>query len=290
MKKTLVPIEQALVPFYEWVILAVRLSDGRIAASLSALCNLLKILPHGQAQRIRRDVVLADQLLQVVVQTPGGPQVIDVLTAWAIPAWLNGLNPEMVAPEKRPMIVTLKREAADVLYRHFFRIETEPAAAAGQKPPPAQAQRAPAEEELDEDEEAPWHLLYRTCMAFEGKARKAEAETQAIKAELQATRAEVQAQWQELEAQKQRVAALEALLRGAASARPGAPPKAGSILSPEHLVHVYVLARDVRDQTGEQIPPMLLALMQTFGVPDTSDLPDDAWEQIRSWLWQRRQG
>jgi hypothetical protein len=55
-------------------------------------------------------------------------------------------------------------------------------------------------------------------------------------------------------------------------------------------VHVYVLARDVRDQTGEQIPPMLQALMQAFGVPDTSDLPDDAWEQIRSWLWQRRQG
>jgi len=121
-EKTLTPIEQALVPFYAWVILAVRLPDGRIAASLTSLCRLLNLSQRGQIQSIRRDPVLANQLLRVVLQTPGGPQTIDVLTAWAIPLWLTGLNPEMVAPEKRPLIMALRQEAADVLYRYFFKI------------------------------------------------------------------------------------------------------------------------------------------------------------------------
>jgi len=121
-EKTLTPIEQALVHFYALLILAVRLPDGRIAASLASLCELLQIRPHGQVQRILRDATLANQLLQVVVQTPGGPQTIDVLTAWAIALWLTGLNPEMVAPEKRPLIMALRQEAADVLYRYFFKI------------------------------------------------------------------------------------------------------------------------------------------------------------------------
>ena len=132
--KTLVPLKQALVPFYGSMILAVLLPDGRIAASLKSLCSMLKLARHGQMERIRNDDTLAKELLLVVVQTPGGPQVTEVLTARGIPTWLTGLQPNMVAPEKRPLILALKEEAVDVLYRHFFKIYTDEKTS----PPPSQ--------------------------------------------------------------------------------------------------------------------------------------------------------
>src|SRR5579885_2016672 len=95
--QTFTPVKQALVPFHGGEILAVLLSDGRIAASLLSLCALLKLSKPGQMQRILRDVVLAKELLLVVVQTPGGPQATEVLTAKAIPTWRTGLQPNMVA-------------------------------------------------------------------------------------------------------------------------------------------------------------------------------------------------
>jgi hypothetical protein len=106
----------------------VRLPDGRIAAVLSFLCDALQLAAVGQARRIRADDVLADQLLLFAqVQTEGGPQAMDVLTARAIPAWLQGIKLGKVAPEKRTAILAFKREAADVLYRHFSQQRALPA-------------------------------------------------------------------------------------------------------------------------------------------------------------------
>jgi hypothetical protein len=123
-REVIIPLEQAVVPFYDRAIIAVRLPDGRIAAVLSFLCDALRLAAVGQARRIRADDVLADQLLFAQVQTEGGPQAMDVLTAWAIPARLQGIKLGKVAPEKRPAILAFKREAADVLYRHFSQQRT----------------------------------------------------------------------------------------------------------------------------------------------------------------------
>jgi hypothetical protein len=118
-RDVLIPLEQAEIPFYDRTIVAVRLPDGRIAAVLSVLCEVIGLAPAPQGRRIRADEVLADQLLLAQVQTDGGPQAMDVLTAWAIPAWLQGIKLGKVAPEKRAAILAFKREAADTLYRHF---------------------------------------------------------------------------------------------------------------------------------------------------------------------------
>ncbi len=118
-REVAIPVEQVIVRFYDRDILAVRLPDGRIAAVLSTLCDALQLNRPGQLQRIRNDDLLTDQLVLAQVQTAGGPQPMDVLTAWAIPTWLTGIKLSRVAPEKRPAIQIFKREAADVLYRHF---------------------------------------------------------------------------------------------------------------------------------------------------------------------------
>jgi hypothetical protein len=83
-ERAIVPAEQATIRFYGCEIIAVRLPDGRIAAALRSMCDALQLERYSQVRRIRDDV-LADQLVPVQVETAGGPQPMEMLTAWAIP-------------------------------------------------------------------------------------------------------------------------------------------------------------------------------------------------------------
>src|SRR5690348_3028205 len=156
-REAMIPADPALVAFYGREIVAVRLADGRIAAVFSALCDAIQLERKSQTDRIREDEILNEQLLLAQIETPGGPQAVNVLTAWAIPTWLQGVRLSRVAPEKRPAILAFKREAADVLYRHFSRRPALPApqavipAVPGTPPAPvAQPASPPPGASLDE--------------------------------------------------------------------------------------------------------------------------------------------
>ncbi len=60
-------------------------------------------------------------------------------------------------------------------------------------------------------------------------------------------------------------------------------------LSPEHQVQLTMLARFQRSQTGEPIQAMNAELAAVFGVEDVSDIPDDNWDAVQQWFWQRGQ-
>jgi hypothetical protein len=119
-QQALIPREQDVILFHGNEILAVRLPDDRIAATLNSLCAVLGILPHGQIQRIRRDEYLAQHLLLAFVKTAGGLQLMDVLIAEHISDWVMGLQLKRIALKKRPLILALKAEIVDALHRHFF--------------------------------------------------------------------------------------------------------------------------------------------------------------------------
>lgn len=290
-RQTLMPVKQALVPFHGGEILAVLLSDGRIAASILSLCTLLKLSKAGQVQRILRDVVLAKELLLVIVQTTGGPQVTEVLTARAIPTWLTGLQPNMVAPEKRPLITALKEEAMEVLYRHFFKIEPD------EKTPPQPNQAT-------ESPRSPRKMAHR---AFERLHQAADVLSQAADGLHQAAEAlheasdelneiYIVAQEQD-EALGDHIVVLEtdvaALKQGQVSQGEAKPrqqtPQDGPILTAEHRNQVYALARHLRGQTGVPIAALFAELAESFGVEDMSDIPDVGWEQVKAWFWLRTQ-
>jgi predicted GIY-YIG superfamily endonuclease len=137
--EAIIPLRQKFIVLFGYPVIVVWLPDGRIAVSLTALCDMLKIAANGQARRIRRDETLCEQLLRVIVETPGGPQPAEVLTTWVIPHWLKGLRLNMISPEKRPMIFTLRREADILFSRPFFESDAsegaQPASAPTQKPP-----------------------------------------------------------------------------------------------------------------------------------------------------------
>ncbi len=276
--QTFTPVKQALVPFHGGEILAVLLSDGRIAASLLSLCALLKLSKPGQMQRILRDVVLAKELLLVVVQTPGGPQATEVLTAKAIPTWLTGLQPNMVAPEKRPLIQALKEEAMEVLYRHFFKIDADEKA-------------APSPNPSDERARSPRQMTHK---AFERLHQAADALHQVadeLDEDYMVAQEKIEAMGDHIVALEAEVAALkrEPVRDTLRQTTVNPVPPDGPRLSKDHLYQMYALAHDERRRSGQRVDRLLRELAEAFGVEDMSDIPDVGWEEVASWFWERRQ-
>lgn len=58
--------------------------------------------------------------------------------------------------------------------------------------------------------------------------------------------------------------------------------KAG--LPPEHIGHMYVLARAYRTKTGVPIAETLANLARHFHVSDASDIPATAWRDVHAWF------
>jgi hypothetical protein len=60
--KSLVPLEQKEVAFYEDTIIAVRLVDGDIYVPIRPICDNLGVALAGQRERIIRDPVLSTEM------------------------------------------------------------------------------------------------------------------------------------------------------------------------------------------------------------------------------------
>ncbi|HEU5198543.1 MAG TPA: phage antirepressor N-terminal domain-containing protein [Ktedonobacterales bacterium] len=253
--KAVVPVQQALVPFHGYGILSVRLPDDHVATSHSELCHMLNVARHGQIERIRRDKKLSEQLVLVRVETAGGPQDIEVLIVDAIPEWVLGIQINKLAPEKRSLLLALKAEAFDVFYGYFFGAHSR-----------QDAQQAT--KQLPEPDDR-WEQLYQIIAGFETEWRSMKTDMAAMKSDIARLKA----------AQGQKPA-------GAAK---GAARQAEDRLSPDHFLHLYVLARSLESRTGEPLGAVMRELAAAFQVPDIGELPDSAWDAILSWFWQRSQ-
>lgn len=258
-REALVPVEQAHVPFYDRAIIAVRLPDGRIAAVLSILCDVIGLAPAPQARRIRADEVLSEQLMLAQVQTGGGPQAMDVLTAWAIPTWLQGIKLGKVTPEKRPAILAFKREAADVLYRHFSerRVLPSPSVLVPSEPVIEPMRPTP------EASRAAW-ITYHQQMA-------------------------TWLEWQEdiekwRDSVESRLESVEEVTRLIPELFERLPPQT---LSPAHQSTVQAMVKRLHDLAGFSFATIYADLNTAFHVGRYSDIPDAQWPQVAVWFKQR---
>ncbi|HLY30208.1 MAG TPA: hypothetical protein VKQ36_04220 [Ktedonobacterales bacterium] len=103
------PIEQDTVTLFGHPVRAVRLPDGRVAASFNDMTQALGLQRAAQVRRVRQDDTIGDQLLPTVLREANGSELpSEVLTAWAIPMWLTGIQVARLAPEKRPIILAFK--------------------------------------------------------------------------------------------------------------------------------------------------------------------------------------
>jgi hypothetical protein len=266
-RAVIVPIEQATVTFYDRPIVAVRLPDGRIAAVLNTLCEALQLAPQSQVRRIRNDEVLADQLVVARVETPGGPQSVDVLTAWAIPSWLQGIQPGRVAPEKRPAILAFRREAADVLYRHFAQRRPalpEPSALVPAEPIAEPAKPAPDAAPLAWAEYHEQMALWLRWQADVERWRRDMEQRQG--------------------ALEQRMEAVEEVARLVPDLieRLGPP-----MLTPEHQRTVQAGVNRLHDLTHRAHAAIYDELRQAFRVGTYKDIPEDRWQEVAAWFRER---
>jgi hypothetical protein len=264
----LVPVEQALIPFYGNKILAVRLPDSRLAASLNSLCKMLKLARQGQMQRIRRDEDLTQYLLLALVQTAGGPQHAEVLVAEAIPAWVEGIQERLVAIEKRPLIRSLKIELIIVLYRHFFGGQLSqqiPEVEAAPLPPPSHIESNTVLGSLRE------RLLQTMRDIWEEEDARIE--------KLEQTQ---RAQTEQLAIHERRLTSLDRLV--AASARDRASSIGSILLLSEALLRL------LERLTGHAQAELEREMLASFRVSSISAIPGELWEDVLEWgLWRMQQ-
>lgn len=266
-------------------VIAMRMPDDRIAASLHSLCDAVQLDYIGQLQRIQRQPSLAKWLHRISVLTLVGQQEVDVLIVTAIPAWLIGIQLKRLAPEKQALILRFQDEAIDTLYRHFFGVDTkhttQPAAEKLSEPDVEPGDWVDAEP-LSSLPDEMWERQYQAIAGFEREWRAMKAEIATMEANFDLLRAditEMKADIATLKAGKQRPA-------GAASAARQKEDR----LSHDHIVHLFVLARSLQSQTGEPLGALLRELAAAFQVTDFGELPDSAWDGVLAWFWQRSQG
>ena len=103
----LVPVNQQTIYFYGQPLVVVRLADGRVGAVLRWFCLNLQLDSDAQLRRIRRTEEIADDLVDVRIQTEGGSQAMAALILHAVPFWLAGIDSRRVREEVRPQGVSL---------------------------------------------------------------------------------------------------------------------------------------------------------------------------------------
>jgi hypothetical protein len=123
-------------------IIAVRLPNGELSATLRSLCDLLDLNQRGQIQRIRRNPSLAEALQEAIISTPGGPQQADVLLNWAISIWATGLQSTRLPEAKQAAVKVLQREAFAAIRQAFVKAKDDASASEAAAPPPRASEAA----------------------------------------------------------------------------------------------------------------------------------------------------
>lgn len=235
---------------------AAQMPDGHRGAALRSLCAWLDVDKSGQVARIRRNPALSAALVLMVVDTPGGPQPTDVLQAWAIPVWASGLHTSRLPEKKRALALILQQEAFAAIERAFTELEERASAA----PSPSQS-AVP---------QSSWEIGHAYIDSLKADNEDLRQEFHTAHQELQNRVALVE---HEQHAQALRVAALEA----------GDVRSAMGSFS-QRLVHIYVLARQLRQRRGYRVADTLAGLADHFRVEDVSDLAETDWPAALVWF------
>jgi hypothetical protein len=117
--KTLQPVEQKTVLFYEDEITAVRMAGGEVLIPLRPIVEGLGLDWAAQTRRINRDPVLSEVKGVAVTATPGGNQEMLCLPLDYISGFLFGVNANRVKQELRDRVILYQKNCYKVLAEAF---------------------------------------------------------------------------------------------------------------------------------------------------------------------------
>ena len=232
-----------------------RLPDGRPAVILRFLCDNLEIETNGQVRRIRRTEAIADDLIDVRVETDGGVQRMGALILRTVPFWLAGIDPKRVREEIRPDIIRYQREVVDVLYAWAQTQKTPPIKLVPAEPLPQQPVRPAHDAPLTEWRE--YHLQMAAITEW---------------------RIDVE-QWR---------GGIESRLEGG-EAMTGLIPEILERLGPQtltsaHQRQVQTFAHQLSQLTKKSYATIYDDLKTAFRVAKYSDIPEEQWAQLEHWF------
>lgn len=120
----LVPIEEREVLFYDDVVHAVRLADGRVFIPLRPIIERLGLDWASQTRRLGRDPILSEEQKRVVITTTDSrhetmPRDMLCLPLDYLSGFLFGINANRVSPELRDNVIRYQRECYKVLAEAF---------------------------------------------------------------------------------------------------------------------------------------------------------------------------
>lgn len=260
------PTRQEVVPLFDRFIVAVSLPDGRIAATLTSLCDALGLTQPSQSRRIRADEVLADELVSVAIETSSGVQTMGALTAWAIPLWLTGVHVTRLAESKRAAILAFKRQAANVLYEHFSQLTLPP-------PPTTLVPSEPIEkpsypdESAGLDERRKYHRDMVTWLDWQADVAVWQRDTN-----------------NRLDGLESEVESLHEVVRLVPELLERMGP---ATLSPEHQNSVQALAKRLHEVGGFGFAAIYSELNASFHVGKYDQISDTSWEDVARWFATR---
>lgn len=266
LQSALKPVRQDTIRLFNADVLAVQLEDGRIGATLLSVCQALDLFPRGQTRKIIDDEVLSQELLLVAVETAGGVQHMDVLTAWAIPLWLTGIQTRKLPERKREAILAFKRQAADVLYRHFSQVQQIAPPASLVPAKPIEKPKVPGEG-APRSEWAVYHRAMVEWIEWQADVERWQAETN-----------------QRLDGLQSEVESLHEVVRLVPELLERMGP---ATLTPEHQNSVQALAKRLHEVGGFSFATIYSDLNATFHVGRYEQMPESAWEDVARWFTTR---
>jgi hypothetical protein len=132
-----VPVKQANITIGGQSFVAVLLPNGETGLMFPQLSKWLGLKTNVQAQHLRAHPTLSAALVLTLIETPGGPQITNVLLSWGIPLWLARIQPDKRPPLYRERLLVLQRDARAALSQDFFQNPTE-------EPPPPRREKPSA--------------------------------------------------------------------------------------------------------------------------------------------------
>ena len=117
--KTLVPIEERTVGFYDDEIPVAIIEDGEVYVPLRPLCSFLGVNYRAQRRRIDRDPVLSQYIMEVIFNTAGGPQAVPSIPLDYLNGWLFGISASSVKAEVRDRVILYQEKCYKVLRDAF---------------------------------------------------------------------------------------------------------------------------------------------------------------------------
>lgn len=255
-EQELIPIEQDTLTFYSKPIVAVRLPDGRPGVVLSSICENLQIDTTAQIKRVRRTEAIADDLVLVLLETPGGRQRMAVLVLHAVPFWLAGIDPKRVRAEIRAEVLRYQREVVDVLYAwaSAYRAIPPPADLVPAEPITEPARPAP---DASLDEWITYHQQMLTVLEW--------------KRDIEHWRGSVESRLEGVEAMTSLIPEILERL-----------PL--PTLTPEHQRLVQYYVKRLHEATGKPYATIHDNLKTAFQVPRYQDIQEAEWDKVENWF------